>query len=171
MSILDHSSFDSFVHYFDTLLFSLSLFVYYIYIVNILPTSVGDYFAYLIMINRRLQSAPVSGYYEYLSRIRHRVNVTPYEGGETEGVMTQTPASTASPSVSSTVDTDENNAGANSFPVENSSENPVDFNEKNITEWSSAEVKHWIEEQCRKFELKRATTEKFQMNGRRSYLM
>ena len=124
------------------------------------------------MISRRLQSVPVSGYYEYLSRVRHRVNVTPYEGGENEAIMTQTAAATtASSSVNSTVDHDNNAPETNSFSVENSSEIPVDLSEKNITEWSSAEVKHWIEEQCRKFELKKATTEKFQMNGRLAHLI
>ena len=124
------------------------------------------------MISRRLQSVPVSGYYEYLSRVRHRVNVTPYEGGENEAIMTQTAAATtASSSVNSTLDHDNNAPETNSFSVENSSEIPVDLSEKNITEWSSAEVKHWIEEQCRKFELKKATTEKFQMNGRLAHLI
>ena len=34
-----------------------------------------------------------------------------------------------------------------------------------VTKWSSADVLRWIEEQSQKFELKKATTEKFQMNG------
>lgn len=122
------------------------------------------------MISRRLSSAPVSGYYEYLSRVRHRVNVTPYEGGESETIMTQTTSARASPSVSSTVDNDTITPGTDSLTTENASEKPVHLDEKNVTEWSSAEVKHWIEEQCQKFELKKATTEKFEMNGKRSSL-
>ena len=123
------------------------------------------------MISRRLSSAPVSGYYEYLSRVRHRVNVTPYEGGESEASMTQTAPSRASPSVSSTVDNDNIDPVTDSSTAENSSEKPVDLNERTVTQWSSAEVKHWIEEQCQKFELKKATTEKFQMNGKLSSLI
>jgi hypothetical protein len=35
-----------------------------------------------------------------------------------------------------------------------------------VTKWSSVDVQHWIQQQCNKFELKKATAEKFEMNGR-----
>jgi glutamyl/glutaminyl-tRNA synthetase len=61
---------------------------------------------------------------------------------------------------------DDNTASAtNSFSADNSQEQSADLNSKDVTQWSSAEVQHWVEEQCQKFELKKATTEKFQMNG------
>ncbi|CAF0871748.1 unnamed protein product [Adineta steineri] len=36
---------------------------------------------------------------------------------------------------------------------------------KDVTKWTSVEVQHWIKEQCRNYELKKATAEKFEMNG------
>jgi hypothetical protein len=115
------------------------------------------------MISHRLQSAPISGYYEYLSRIRHRVNVASHEGTDNEETMTQT---TASPSIGSVMDNDNTVPSAmDSFSADNSPKQSADLNNKDVTQWSSAEVQHWVEEQCQKFELKKATTEKFQMNG------
>lgn len=40
--------------------------------------------------------------------------------------------------------------------------------QKDVAKWSSDEVQHWIKHQCRKFELKKATAEKFEMNGRKT---
>ena len=42
---------------------------------------------------------------------------------------------------------------------------------KEVIKWSSAEVQQWVKEQCRKFELKKATAEKFEMNGKRHFAM
>lgn len=117
------------------------------------------------MISHRLQSAPITGYHEYLSRIRHRVNVASHEGADNEEIMTQTTTTTASPSVASVMDDDNTASATNSFSADNSQEQSADLNSKDVTQWSSAEVQHWVEEQCQKFELKKATTEKFQMNG------
>ena len=39
------------------------------------------------------------------------------------------------------------------------------INNKDVAKWSSDEVQHWIKHQCKKFELKKATAEKFAMNG------
>jgi glutamyl/glutaminyl-tRNA synthetase len=36
---------------------------------------------------------------------------------------------------------------------------------KDVAKWSSTEVHNWIKEQCKRFDLKKATVEKFQMNG------
>jgi hypothetical protein len=38
-------------------------------------------------------------------------------------------------------------------------------NNKDVGKWSSSDVQHWIKQQCKKFELKKATAEKFEMNG------
>ena len=101
------------------------------------------------MISQRLQSAPISGYYEYLSRIRQRVNVASHEETDNEETMTQTNALVMN----------------NDNIADDSNKQFVDLTNKDVTQWSSAEVKHWVEEQCQKFELKKATSEKFQMNG------
>ena len=37
---------------------------------------------------------------------------------------------------------------------------------KDVAKWTSDEVQQWIKGQCKKFELKKATAEKFEMNGR-----
>lgn len=39
------------------------------------------------------------------------------------------------------------------------------LDQKDVAKWSSAEVKQWIKDQCKNFELKKATIEKFEMNG------
>ena len=40
--------------------------------------------------------------------------------------------------------------------------------EKDVTKWSSGDVQHWIKQQCKKFELKKATAEKFELNGKKN---
>ncbi len=42
---------------------------------------------------------------------------------------------------------------------------------KDVAKWSSTEVHYWIKEQCKRFELKKATIEKFQMNGDRNWMI
>jgi hypothetical protein len=116
------------------------------------------------MIHHQSQSTPIRGYYEYLSRIRHRVNVAPYEGSASEETITQTTTNT-SPSIISVMDNDNTVSATNSTSVEDLQEQSLNLNKKDVTKWSSVEVQHWIEEQCQKFELKKATTEKFQLNG------
>lgn len=37
---------------------------------------------------------------------------------------------------------------------------------KDVAKWSSADVQRWIKKQCKRYELKKATAEKFEMNGR-----
>jgi hypothetical protein len=44
-------------------------------------------------------------------------------------------------------------------------------NTKDVAKWSSNDVQYWIKQQCKKFELKKATVEKFKMNGRKNYLL
>lgn len=153
MSMLDHSS----IRFIFTDLFSLSLspiFVpYCIYVSNILHIASRFLSLYPLMISHRLQSIPITGYYEYLSHHRQRVNVARGEESMTE------PETTIN-SNSSTAPSDINDDNAVSVV-----ETTVQQEKKEVTEWSSAEVQHWIEEQCQKFELKKATTEKFQLNG------
>ena len=40
---------------------------------------------------------------------------------------------------------------------------------KDVAKWSSSEVHQWIKEQCKRFDLKKATVEKFEMNGETKY--
>ncbi len=44
-------------------------------------------------------------------------------------------------------------------------------NNKDVAKWSSAEVQRWIKEQCTIFELKKATAEKFKLNGKMSTMI
>lgn len=39
-----------------------------------------------------------------------------------------------------------------------------------VSKWTSNEVQNWIKEQCRVFELKRNTVDKFEMNGEFSWI-
>jgi hypothetical protein len=41
---------------------------------------------------------------------------------------------------------------------------------KDVAKWSSTDVQHWIKKQCKKFELKKITAEKFEMNGRKNII-
>ena len=113
------------------------------------------------MISHRLRSLPVNGYYEYLSQIRYRVNVTPNEVADSEETLKQTTIM-------------EN--GSKPSMVKSSSADRVsqplpDIPNKDVTKWSSTDVQRWVEEQCRKFELMKATSEKFQMNGQALVLL
>jgi len=116
------------------------------------------------MISHQLQSAPITGYYDYLSRIRHRINVTPHEETDSEQTMTQTTTAT-SPVLTSAMDDGNTVSATDSSSADNLQQQSLNLNDKEVTIWSSAEVQQWIEEQCQKFELKQATTEKFQLNG------
>jgi len=102
------------------------------------------------MISHRMQTTPITGYYEYLSRNRHRVSVSLNEESMTE--TTNTNSSNVTQLVDETV-------------ASVSNDNVQIVSNKDVTEWSSIELQHWIEEQCQKFVLKKATTEKFQLNG------
>ncbi len=44
------------------------------------------------------------------------------------------------------------------------------INNKDVAKWSSDDVQHWVKQQCKKFELKKATVEKFEMNGKKKLL-
>jgi hypothetical protein len=116
-----------------------------------------------MMISHQLQSTPIRGYYEYLSQIRCRVNVAPHDRADSEETVTQT--TTTSLPVATVMDDGSRVSTTNSSSAENLQQQSVNLNDKDVTEWSSTDVQHWIEEQCQKFELKKATTEKFQMNG------
>lgn len=41
------------------------------------------------------------------------------------------------------------------------------LNEKDVAKWSSDDVQHWVKQQCKKFELKKTTAEKFELNGKK----
>ena len=116
------------------------------------------------MISHRLQSAPVTGYYQYLSQIRHRVNVTPNERTDSEETMTKTASTTLSVDVAT--DSSNEEFATNSSSVNNVQQTASNLKDNDVTKWSSTDVQHWIEEQCQKFELKKTTAEKFQMNGK-----
>lgn len=144
----------------------LAFCIFYIEANSILPITTSFSLIYNTMISHRLQSVPITGYYHYLSQNRHRVNVAPYTGVDNKETMTKT-TTTASNTSSSNVAMNNSNKPLTVNPsfvdnMEPSSSNPID---KDITKWSSTDVQHWIEEQCQKFELKKATSEKFQMNG------
>jgi hypothetical protein len=121
------------------------------------------------MINHLIQPTPVSGYYEYLSQVRHRVNVTPHEETNNEEIMTQTTTATTtttSPSIAEGIDNHDSGFATNVISSDNLQLPSSNLNDKDVTKWSSVDVQRWIDEQCKKFELKKATTEKFQLNGR-----
>ena len=119
------------------------------------------------MINHLIQPTPISGYYEYLSQIRHRVSVTPHEETNNEKIMAQTTTTTTtSPSIAEGMNNHDNGFATNVISSDNSQLLSSNLNDKDVTKWSSVDVQRWIDEQCKTFELKRATTEKFQMNGR-----
>ncbi|UJR33229.1 hypothetical protein I4U23_020684 [Adineta vaga] len=55
---------------------------------------------------------------------------------------------------------------ANSLSVGDIDKHPSkSVDKKDVTKWSSIEVHQWIKEQCKRFELRKATVEKFEMNG------
>jgi hypothetical protein len=115
------------------------------------------------MISQQLQPTPITGYFEYLSRIRHRVNVAPHEAADSEETMTT--STIISPPVDSVMDNDNTVSATDSPSADNLEQKPLNILDKDVTKWSSAEVQQWVEEQCEKFELKKAITEKFQLNG------
>ena len=100
--------------------------------------------------------------------IRRRVNVKFCEKRENVESMTHTKANTY------TADATTMGNGNKKFPNHSSStgdmfKHSAQINQqKDVARWSSNEVQHWIKGQCKKFELKKATAEKFEMNGRRS---
>jgi hypothetical protein len=87
------------------------------------------------MMNWRLQPVPVTGYYQYLSQVRQCVNVAPQE---------------------------QRNEGAS---VDDQHVAPKDLDGTDVAAWSLNDVEQWIQQQCDKFELKRTTSQHFQMNG------
>jgi hypothetical protein len=107
------------------------------------------------MINGRSQSTGISGYYEYLSQLRHRVNVTPHDE---ESIAKTNPTTT--------MEDDHSAAVSNSPPGENLETSTSNSESKDVTNWSSVDVQQWVEAQSQKYELKKATSEKFQMNGK-----
>jgi hypothetical protein len=140
-----------------------------VHICVLVPTYCGLYYlrSYTIMISQRLQSTPITGYYQYLSQIRHRVNVAPHEEPDNEEIMKQTTATVNSASADTVV----NNNNGNKTPQSNSSSpdslhmHSLNVDGGEVTRWSSNDVKNWVEQQCQQFELKKATSEEFQMNG------
>ncbi|CAF4184912.1 unnamed protein product, partial [Adineta steineri] len=120
------------------------------------------------MISHRLRSLPVTGYYEYLSQTRFRVNVTPNEGIDSE----ETPIKNTPHCVSMLMENGNNKPSLiKSSSLDNVQHQLSNLNDKDVTKWSSTEVQRWVEDQCRKFELTKATTEKFQMNGQALVLL
>lgn len=111
------------------------------------------------MTNGRLQSTAISGYYEYLSQIRHRVNVTPHETHNDD-------ESTTKPNATSAMEEDRAAAASNSPSRETLEQSTSSSESKDVTKWSSVDVQQWVEAQSQKYELKKATSEKFQMNGK-----
>jgi len=39
-------------------------------------------------------------------------------------------------------------------------------NNHDVANWSSREVQNWVKQQCKKYDLKKTTLDKFEMNGR-----
>lgn len=55
----------------------------------------------------------------------------------------------------------------NSFSADDLSKHSEQFsNNRDVAKWSSNEVQHWVKQQCKRYELKKATAEKFEMNGK-----
>lgn len=116
------------------------------------------------MINGRLQIAPITGYYEYLSQIRQRVNVAPNEKRHDEESNPRNSTLMNPPIVNMENENGRHEASSTLYD-EDSSKKLSSIDGKDVTQWTSTEVQQWVEEQCQKFELKKATSEKFQMNG------
>ncbi|CAF3142087.1 unnamed protein product [Rotaria socialis] len=126
------------------------------------------------MISHRLQSAPITGYYQYLSQSRHRVNVAPYTGADSKEATTKSTTTitttTASP-VAEVMNDHSRISAIDSSSIDNIQQSLSNLRDKDVTKWSSIDVQQWIEEQCQQFELKKATKEKFQMNGQALVLL
>ncbi|CAF3871882.1 unnamed protein product, partial [Rotaria magnacalcarata] len=120
------------------------------------------------MISHRLQSAPITGYYQYLSQSRHRVNVAPYTRADSKETTTKTTititTTTASP-VAEVMNDNSRISAIDSSSIDTIQQSLSHIRDKDVPKWSSIDVQQWIEEQCQQFELKKATKEKFQMNG------
>jgi len=116
------------------------------------------------MISHQLRSVPVTGYYEHISPIRHRTNVTPNEQTDSEETLTRTTTNTLR-CVATVMENGYRASLIKSLSADNLQRHSANLNDKDVTKWTSSDVQYWLEEQCRKFELKKATTEKFQMNG------
>lgn len=112
--------------------------------------------------NGRFQSRPVTGYYEYLSTHRQRVDVAPHEkrnDGENDSLTTKSPIA----------DNDENSSTPVTTVDEENEKQMTQNETTDVTKWSSVNVLQWIDEQCEKFELKKTTKENFQMNGKNTF--
>ncbi|CAF1933706.1 unnamed protein product [Rotaria magnacalcarata] len=128
----------------------------------------------MIMISHRLQSAPITGYYQYLSQSRHRVNVAPYTRADSKETTTKTTititTTTASP-VAEVMNDNSRISAIDSSSIDTIQQSLSHIRDKDVPKWSSIDVQQWIEEQCQQFELKKATKEKFQMNGQALVLL
>ena len=59
-------------------------------------------------------------------------------------------------------------AATSSTPsIENLENSSTSSESKDVIKWASADVQQWVEAQSQKYELKKATSENFQMNGKR----
>jgi beta-xylosidase len=122
------------------------------------------------MMSRRLQITHITGCYEYRSPIRRRVNVELYEKRENEESMTRTTTTTSASHVTAMGNGNKKFTSHSSSAADLPNRSVRFANNKDVAKWSSVDVQHWIKKQCRKYELKRATAENFEMNGRKNII-
>lgn len=57
---------------------------------------------------------------------------------------------------------------SHSFSATDFSNHSLKSLNKDVSKWSSTDVQNWIKKECKKYELKKSTVEKFQMNGKKN---
>jgi hypothetical protein len=106
-----------------------------------------------------------------LSPIRQRFNVESYEKRENEESMTHSTTTTTT-STARAMGNGNKKSVSHSFSADHFKRDSSKFpNNTDVAKWSSTEVQRWLLEQCKQFELKKATAEKFQMNGKKNMLI
>lgn len=78
--------------------------------------------------------------------------------------MTQT-TTTDSSSTATAMGNGNKKMTANSFSADDLHKFTSRAPNKPVSSWTSSEVQNWIKEQCKNFEFKKNTADKFEMNG------
>jgi hypothetical protein len=81
--------------------------------------------------------------------------------------MTHTTTTTTSTSTATAMGSGNRKSTLNSFSADDLQKHSSKLtNNKDVARWTSSEVHRWVKQQCKMFELRKATVEKFEMNGR-----
>ena len=90
------------------------------------------------------------------------------EGGENEDAMTHSATATTTTTPPTTAIDTAMGSGSRKIASAGDLSRPASksTSKGDVTRWTSVDVQHWIDQQSKKFELKKTAAEKFEMNGR-----